>query len=220
MLSYGIQKAFTFYSVLLFLLILGTFQGSAAACRGGTSSSTADKVALFLVHLACARKAAVPYAQDSNFEVDLLAYDGGVSGTSFSFAMSAAAAFGSMLCIHDGRPIWKQRITHNTVKYLEPILKANEETGVKPTTETLGLVAIVCHIICAGNFKNISLPTRGVAVRAAVRNLVSGPLYDNENLKNPIVASNLVSVKKLMIASILKLSSSSPGLVSFESQSV
>lgn len=189
-------------------------QGSGAACRGGKSSAVADRLASFFIELACKRKAAVPFAKNANIEIDLLAFDSDGNLRSFGFAMRSVAAFGSMLGVEDRRPIWKQRLTHNTFKYIDPILKSEDQSGAKPTINSLGLVAIVCHIVCAGAFKNVNLAARGVAVRAVVKNLISGPFYDEKYLKDPGISYEIVAVKKLVIASILKLACSDPGLVS------
>lgn len=126
-------------------------------------------------------------------------------------ATSAAGAFGSLLC--GGRPLWTQRLTHKTLKLLEPTLKLAVEDNMNPTLDSLGFLAVLCHIVCSGTLKSASLAKRGEVTKALVHILVSGILTSDEVARIP---SDLGEVKRLLVASILKLSQVSPGLVSMQ----
>ena len=191
-------------------------QGSAAACRGSISAPTADALASFFVELAWKGKAVVPFTKQTkrgNGQIDLLVCSSDTS-TSISASLSAVAAFGSMLR-EDRRPLWKQRLTHNTLNSLQPAMTSFHENTVNSTGDTLGLVAVVCHLICASNLKSISLSKKGEMVRILVSSLTSGPSYGIGSA--PGSEQQLVGeVKRLAIAALLRLSASNTGLVSFK----
>lgn len=176
---------------------------------------TADKISQFLVELACARRAHIPFAPDESFEIDLRAHDKGDIRREICFAMAPASAFGSILSFEDGRSsLWKQRITHNTLKYLKPIIEEHQNSANGRIVGTIGYLVIVCHMICSGNLRSVSAPNKDFLARIIVQNLVSGPLYDEELLKLPL-ANEMTRLKKLVLASILKLCCEIPDVVSF-----
>ena len=105
--------------------------------------------------------------------------------------------------------MWNQRLTHKTISILDPAIGMLQGT-TKPIIENVGLIAILCHLICAGTMKNVSLPKKGQAVRIIVGSLASDIFYKEEAGAKHV----LWEVKRLAIASILTVACSSPGLVS------
>jgi hypothetical protein len=132
-----------------------------------------------------------------------------VPAISASIATSAAGAFGSLLC--GAKPLWIQRLTHKTLKQIEPTLKLEAERDTKSTAERLGFATVLCHIVCTGTLKSASLAKRGEIVKILVDMLGAGTLTSDEVVTIPREVSE---VKRLLVASILKLGHTSPGLVS------
>jgi hypothetical protein len=110
-------------------------------------------------------------------------------------------------------PIWIQRQSHKTLKLLEPTIKLGLESDTpKALADDLGLVAVLGHIVCSGNVKSMSSSDRGDLVKLFVRRLVSG-LDENSDGRMSVETSK---VKRLVVASILKISQMFPGLVSYQ----
>lgn len=187
-------------------LNLSSVLGSAAASRGGSCVSTADKVAAFLVQVACSGEAEVPFGAKDVAQVDFLAGD---NTTNAVFESLAASAFGSMLC--SKRPLWAQRLTHKTLKQLEPILKEALDGKTKPSAENLGLIAVLGHLVCTGSLKSANLSKRADVVKILVHSLVSGVLTNDDASRIPFEISE---VKRLVVASLLKICHTFPGLLS------
>jgi len=122
--------------------------------------------------------------------------------------MSAVDAFGAMLSVQ--KPLWKQRLCHKTLSYLEPVV-AQMQTNTNPGVESISLLALVCHLICSGELRHVSMPKRGRAVGLVVSSLNSNFACDENGAA---VERALREVKRFAVASILSLSCSSPGLVS------
>ena len=135
------------------------------------------------------------------------------NSTYISVVLCAVAAFGSMLR-DDRRPLWKQRLAHKTLKSLEPAMQAFQENGAKSATDTLGLTTILCHLVCESNLKSVSLAKKGDMMRILVSSLSSGLFsYVEKDLE---MEQQLGEVKRMAIASLLRLSVSNAGLVSFK----
>lgn len=174
------------------------------------SASTADEMALFFTLLACKSKAVVPFnTKQRDCEIDFLAFD---EDSRISAALCTASAFGSILR-DDRRPLWKQRLTHKTLKSLGPTIHLFQENGAKATVSNLGFVAVVCHLICDSNLNYMNQASKGELLKIVVSNLCSGPF--SVLGKTPEIEQQLGEVKRLAISSLLRLSLSCTGLVSF-----
>jgi len=201
-------------------------QGSAAACRGGVAASIADALAFFFVELACTGKAEVPFTKErkrDNCKIDVQSLKSGGAGRgSLSLprhaALSAAAAFGSMLQ-QDERPIWKQRMTHKTLTQLAPSMQAYQGQSANSSENSLGLVVVICHIVCSSNLKIIPLSKKGDMVKIIVHSLNTTALF-NPTSPTPEMESSTSEIKRLAIASILRLSASNSGLLSSYSEPI
>jgi hypothetical protein len=194
-----------------FKLNIAFFQGSAAACRGGKSPSAAANIALFLVDLACLGKTSVPV------EVDFSKFDT-VDSESLSteLEIAAASAYGSMLSVEAGSPFMKQRLTHITLKHVRSAFEEERDqavSGIAVKPPRLGLLAIVCHIVCCSNVQKMESSTLRQLSTIAVEGLSSrvfsvGDSSDKLYLK---------PMKMLVLASVVKLVSVAPASVSSKS---
>ena len=164
--------------------------------------STADEVAQFFVELACFKKARIPFADSFNYTLDL-----NTMGPSLAVvAIAAVESFGSFLC-YGRNPLWIQRQSHKTLKLLEPTIRLGGESESTAPADDLCFIAVLGHIVCSGNVKCINLSDRGALVKLFVKFLVL-------SIDDSSTAVETSKVKRLVVASILKMSHIFPGLVS------
>ena len=185
-------------------------KGSASLSRGGVSCSTADKVALFLVELACELKAALPFTDEGQGMLDLTKLDSPDASNdekvSTSLKIATGSAFGSMLSVEGSTPLMKQRLVHVTMKYIRSTydeLCVQSNNGEAVTAPRVGLLMIACHIVCCSNLQRLDKN----AVRQLSTIIILGmsswifSAIDERNKPKPEVTA----VKKMVLASTLKL---------------
>jgi hypothetical protein len=133
--------------------------------------------------------------------------------SSIMLEIAAASAYGSMLSIEGGSPFMKQRLTHVTLKHVR---STYEEERVQATSghdippPRIGLLVIVCHIICCNNISKIEKTTLYQIATIAVEGLSSRIFSVDEGNRK----SDFAPVKKLVLAAILKLICVAPTAVS------
>ena len=180
-------------------------KGSAAACRGGSSSSTADKIARFLVALAAKTKPVLPFSSESDKYLDLEKFDA-VSVESLQLA--AASAYGSMLSVEGVKPLMKQRLTYASFKYTRSTYEKFRDqamSGQAVVALDVGLLAVVCHVICCNDLSRIDRTTQHQLAFLVIEGLSSIPTIPN--------TENQSSIKLLVLAAVLKLICVAPSSV-------
>ena len=180
------------------LNVLGLL-GAAAACRGGNSSIVADKVALFLVDLACFGTAKPPLVEGDEITLS------GEAET--ELRVVAGSSYGSMLSVDGGSPLWKQRIIHQTLAKTQRVLDS-------PGVPSVAVTTVLCAIVCSGGLRTTKKDIQDRIAFIVIRALSDAAytvFVDAENGSESTVDS--LSLKKLLLASVLKLSSVSPFLV-------
>jgi hypothetical protein len=136
-----------------------------------------------------------------------------VDNSSIVLEIAAASAYGSMLSIEGGSPFMKQRLTHVTLKHVRSTYeeeRAQATFGHDIPPPRIGLLVIVCHIICCSNITKIEKTTLYQIAAIAVEGLSSGVFSVDEGSRK----SDLAPVKKLVLAAILKLICVAPMAVS------
>lgn len=188
-------------------LTLAAVLGSAAACRGGTSSRTADRTVTFLADLACSKESAGDFDDVMSFPIDLTVFDEGdpqqPSIVSTELALAAASALGSILSTEGGSPLLKQRLTHISVKRIVQQLK---DPASKPESQPLALLAVISHVICSSSLRNIADSDMQVITGVIVSGLssISSLTADAKNQSTELIANALV-VKKIVLAAVVKI---------------
>jgi hypothetical protein len=178
------------------------FQGSAAACRGGNSSQTSDKVAIILVQLACEGKSLIPSdkardpAELSFLSSDLAAND--------AIEAATASAYGSMLYA-EAYPLMKQRLTHVALKIIRAAYEEEHARAERGQTRNhgfprIGLLVIASHIVCSSDISKLDKKTLHQLSVITLEGLSSRvfPVDESSTLK-------FAAVRKLVLSSILKL---------------
>jgi hypothetical protein len=101
-------------------LTLAAVLGSAAACRGGTSSKTAARTVSFLADLACSKHAAGDFDDAMTFPIDLLSLIKKIAAASkVSTELAIAASAWALFFPQKEGPLLKQRLTHISVKRMD-----------------------------------------------------------------------------------------------------
>ena len=177
--------------------------GSAAACRGGPSSKTSDQVVLFLVDLACTRKAKPLFTETSNDEIALTVFDTPTSQKSVRLSILSATAFGSILSAGCGNLLWKQRLAHISIKCIIERVTADRKPAenIAPAP-SIGSIAAISHLVCSSNIQNISANHLD-----AIARLIASGLAPN-CLETAVREDT--NVIKLVLAALVKILCSSP----------
>ena len=164
--------------------------GSAAACRGGRCSQTADEIASCLVQVACNGSSTIfsfKAPEDEAQKHPIL------DPASLAFILPAAA-FGSMLSVKNGGPFWRQRIIHKTI----PILtKTLQEQALSRCPPALGSLALVAHMLCSVTQTHLGESK----IRQMIPTLIAGLVYFSKNLD--VVVQNDKTSKRLDLLSII-----------------
>jgi hypothetical protein len=190
-------------------LALAAVLGSAAACRGGTSSKTADRTVVFLVDLACSKESAGNFDDAVSFPIDLTVFDKGEpqdsSQVSTELAIAAASALGSIISTEGGSPLLKQRLTHISVKRIVQQLK-DATAGTKSESQPLAVLAVVSQVICSSSLRNIADSDMQVITGAVVAGLssISSLVADTKGHSIELV-TNAIAVKKIVLAAVVKI---------------
>jgi hypothetical protein len=167
--------------------------------------------------VACTGKASPPFATEGEAMFDLSPLGSVVSinmeNSSIMFEIAAASAYGSMLSIEGSSPFMKQRLTHVTLKYVrstyeEELAQATFRHDIPPPR--IGVLVIACHVICCSNITKIEKTTLYQIAAIAVEGLSSKVFSVDEGSRK----SDLAPVKKLVLATILKLICVAPTAVS------
>ena len=188
-------------------------QGSAAACKGGPYSETADMVASFLIEIACTGASRF-LLTDITVHLPAQSEEGRkhpIVDPSSHMYILPASSFGSMLSVKNGGPFWRQRLTHKTLPIL---LKALQEQAQSQNPPALGTLTVVCHMLCC-------LPVQLLGesnVQQFVPTLIAGLVYFSKNVKawtqSEMIMSRAADVLSVILAALLKLLANSPGDVS------
>jgi len=186
--------------------------GSAAACKGGPLSPTADKVASFLIELSCTGASQFPFTE-ATLELVTPSDQGRkhplLDPASHAYILPASA-FGGIISVQNGGPFWRQRMTHKTLPILSNALQLQAKSQNPPS---LGTLAVVCHMICClpgsilgeSNIQQI-LPT-----------MVAGLVYFSKNFKalaqSEMISSKPTDVLSIILAALTKILTISPEYV-------
>jgi hypothetical protein len=188
--------------------------GSSAASRGGVSSSTADKIASFLLKVACNGKAQLAFTQDAGQDFDSLAFE-----DEEAIQLSAASAYGSMLTVSTLKPLMKQRLMYASFKFIKAAYEEERDqarSGQTVKAPRVGLLAVVCHVICSSNFSRLE-PSMLHQLCTLVVEGLSSTIFQPANESHK--ASSTTASKNLVLAATLKAICVAPTVVSFFARS-
>lgn len=185
-------------AVLYFMALLG----SAAACRGGRCSQTADEIASCLIQVSCTGSSKVfafkiPGSDAQRHPIS--------DPASLAFTLPATA-FGSMLSVKNGGPLWRQRIIHKTLPIL---LNTLLEQSTSQNPPALGSLAVVSHLLCCAPQSHLGESN----IRKLIPTLIAGLVYLSKNLDALLqndTATKGVSLLSIILAALTKILRTSP----------
>lgn len=173
-----------------------------------------DKVALFLIELACTGSSQYPFSRTTALQLGRPSQEGQkhplLNPASHAFILPASA-FGSMLSVHNGGPFWRQRLTHKSLPILLGALNAQAKSQNPPA---MGTLCVVCHMLCC-----LPVSLLGEAnMKQMIPTLVAGLVYFSKN-SNAMVQSETITSKptnllSIILAALLKILAVSPEDVS------
>ncbi len=175
--------------------------GSAAACRGSSSSKLANEVGLFLALLACeGTMQSSPLGIEDMIDCNLYSSD-----IDRKISVAASNALGSILNVKNGNPFWRQRISHLVL----PIVLSSSTSFPGPR---FGKLLCACHLVCC-----VSLPALGEKRIFGLTSLiVNGIEIFCINAASGRKDRFDQSLKIMLVSSLLKIMSDSTQAVSIK----
>ncbi len=182
---------------------------SAAASRGGVSSTTADNIAIFLLEVACKGNAQLPFSEEFKDT-----FDSAALGDSTSVQLSAASAYGSILTVSTLKPLMKQRLMYTSLKFVKAAYEEERDqakAGKAIKAPQVGLLAIVSHVLCNSDFARLDRLTLHQLCTLVIEGLSSAIFQSAvDGGTSPFTTAS----KNLVLAAVLKVICVSPNVVS------
>lgn len=169
------------------LTFLGSI-ASAAILRGGSSTSTADKIVTFVAGLACNSRAYSIGISAAKL-IDLQ----GLDAAGEIIKTSAISAFGSVVSVASMGPISKQRLCYAAWKVIQNCQGQSSQLS-------MGVVGVSSFIICCANWKGIS---------AAMSTALTDYVLLGLSCEIPLSGT----VKKVLLAALIRLMHLNPMFV-------
>lgn len=174
--------------------------GSISACKGGSYSSCADEIALFLVEMACTGASSFPFSK-TLVELALQSEDRD------KVSMLPALSFGSMISVCNGNPFWRQRIVFKT---LPAVMRVVQDEAKSQKSPPLGPLT-VCSILCCLPSSLLN-ESHG---RQVAPLLIAGLVQLSKQYIDVIESeSSVVDVLGINLAAIIKMLALAPDCVS------
>ena len=196
-------------------------QGSAAACRGGVSSPTADAVTRFLVELACKGEAQAPFAE---IPVTLVKDSTCIEPSAeLVLQRMAASSFGLMISVQNGGAFWRQRMVHNALPSILAMNASNKAAEAGPLSAMsgppIGALVVACHVVCCTPLVVIGEQRTKELINMIARGFVEfanayANTDTNETNKSSSHFGGWNDLMSGLLASMLKFFSVSPDAVS------
>mmetsp|Transcript_4110 Transcript_4110/g.9913 ORF Transcript_4110/g.9913 Transcript_4110/m.9913 type:complete len:1275 (-) Transcript_4110:2478-6302(-) len=176
--------------------------GSAAALRGASSSSTADTIAYFLMELACEGKATLPFCSEGRrFTISSL-FDKPFVQT--AIRLCSSSAYGAIMMEDGMKPLMKQRLTHNFIKFMKKSYGSTNEYMKSSGSSETGLLMVVSNVICASDLSKFDQATTRLLATSLVRGFSSDLFQQSSQLESklPLEAAKF---RTLVISALLKM---------------
>ena len=190
-----------YFSILLTLF--SYLQSSAAALRGASSSSTADAIARFLMEVACEGCAQLPflsYPENKTLDFSALFEEDHVQT---ALKLVSASAYGAILMEDGIKPLMKQRLTYICLKQIKKLSDGEGELIQSTDSSQIGLLMVVCHVVCASDLSRFDRVTINTLARLLVRGFSSDLFQVSSQFGNKLPAE-AAKARTLVICALLK----------------
>jgi hypothetical protein len=154
----------------------------------------------------------LPFSSEDRNHLDFSEFEDG-NGWS-SLELNAASAYGSMLSVDGVKPLMKQRLTHISLKQIKMAYEKERDharNGETVAAPRVGLLAIVCHVVCSSDVSKIDRSTLHQMATLAVEGLSSKIFLAKTG--NEKSAPKATAAKNLVLAAILKILCVAPTVV-------
>uniref|UniRef100_A0A7S3Q246 MMS19 nucleotide excision repair protein n=1 Tax=Chaetoceros debilis TaxID=122233 RepID=A0A7S3Q246_9STRA len=185
---------------------LAALVGSAAACRGRTSSIVSDEVARFLTLLACEGAVKSPVLGILS-PLDCVGETPCKRDTKIS--SMAASALGSMFNIETNNPFSRQRLAHVVL----PIILSIQKQPSGLSSIEYGCLVCACHVVCNINLAAVDLQRLSKLVSLIVMGIEISVEIICNNSDAIVDQKDISSLATLMIAAVLKMNEVVPSIV-------
>jgi hypothetical protein len=192
---------------LLHAANFGVFQGSAAAVRGFSSSTTADAVAKFLVEISCEGSGRLPHAPESPAKFDLDSITFKTGGACTSVKAVSASSFGTILMQEGIRPLMKQRLTHASLKYINMAYEKEREeamSGKSVSASQIGVLMVVSYVVCVSDLSNFDRSTIHKIATLVVEGF-SSEIFELPAQLCTSLQADITKTRTLIVCALLKL---------------
>lgn len=163
---------------------------------------------------ACDRSATLPFAPESKAKLDVsLAIQTDSACTSIKVV--AASSFGAILMQEGVKPLMKQRLIHQSLKFIEmAYAKGRDEArvGDSASASQIGVLMIVCYVICAGDLLKFDRATIHKTATLTVEGF-SSEIFQLPAQLGTELPAEVAKTKTLIVCSVLKLVCLAPGSV-------
>ena len=172
------------------------FQGSAAACRGSSSTQISNDVAKYLIQLALLGETQDP------FESSKKVIFASSSQIQIVMELAAASAYGAMISVDAGGPFWKQRLMYLTMKEVIVVSFSHDVED----SMFWGQLALVTQVVACGNVSALSETALTLLADVLVKDLLlMYPRKANDELAHLIATPDVMVLQELVLAGIIKL---------------
>lgn len=188
---------------------LAALVGSAASCRGRTSSIVSDEVARFLALLACDGAAKSP-ALGILTPLDCIGETACKRDTKIS--LIAASALGSMFNIETNNPFSKQRLSHA----VSPIILSVQKQPSGLSSIEYGCFMCASHVVCNVNLAAVDLERLSKMVSLIVIGIEISVEIICGKSDAIVEQKDVLSLATILIAAMLKIYEVVPSIVSYQ----
>jgi len=143
------------------------------------------------------------FSEDTLFDISVL-FEEDYEQTALK--LIAASAYGAILMEDGVKPLIKQRLIHVCIKYIKKSLGKGEDS------DSVGLLMIVCYVICGGDLLKFDSATIHTLATLLI-NGFSTDLFQTSSQITTKLASNVTKARMLVVSALLKILCVSPKAV-------
>jgi len=160
------------------------------------------------MEIACEGCAALPFPSDSKSRTLDFSASFKEDYVTIGLQLVAASAYGAILMEDDISPLMKQRITHICLRYTKKLFAKSEHVD-RTEPGHIGILVVVCHVVCANDLSRFDCETTNSLVRVVVRGF-SSDIFQASTLFDSKFPAEAAKARILVICTILKFICISP----------
>ena len=115
----------------------------------------------------------------------------------------SASAYGAILMEDDVKPLMEQRVIHICLKYTKKIFNEEDEQ-VEKISIHIGLLMVVCYVVCASDLSRFDCVTARSLARVVVRGFSSAEIFQVTSLFGTKFPAEAAKARGLVISALFK----------------